>query len=144
MCIRDRAGEGGQMGKIIYSIISNPVYGINTLGILIPASVWLFSSIAATIRGKASALPFSVCARRVCLSPFSLNLHFNRLAWNDSKFDTELTSSHRFCAADQTSKSYVRAEVKDMSPPQSFSMRYGSSSFETRPSTWFTISSSDS
>ena len=42
-----------------------------------------------------------------------------RLAWKVSKFDTELTSSQRFCAALHTSKSKVMAEVKLMSPPQS-------------------------
>lgn len=41
----------------------------------------------------------------VLLFPFSLKRHFSLLAWNDSKFETELTSSHLFWAADHTSKS---------------------------------------
>ena len=74
---------------------SNPAYPLRASGILIPFSSWLFSSIAATILGNARALPFSVCTYLVLPSK-SLNRNFNLFAWNVSKFDTELTSSHFF------------------------------------------------
>ncbi|MFM7851058.1 MAG: hypothetical protein ACKO96_03880, partial [Flammeovirgaceae bacterium] len=48
-------------GEGFHPIFSNPVHGTNTFGILIPSGVWLFSKIAATIRGSANALPLSVC-----------------------------------------------------------------------------------
>ena len=48
-------------------ITSNPMYACNALGMQMPSSVWLFSSNAATIRGKASALPLRVCAS--CVRP---------------------------------------------------------------------------
>jgi hypothetical protein len=67
-----------------------------------PSAVWLFSSKAAKIRGKASVLPFRVCAGCVFLPVSSLNRSFSRVAWNDSKLETEIASS-RFCCADQFS-----------------------------------------
>jgi hypothetical protein len=48
--------------KTHYLIISKPVYGTNAAGMRIPSGVWLFSNSAATIRGNANELPFSVCA----------------------------------------------------------------------------------
>ena len=44
----------------LYFIISKPVKGTRTAGIFIPSGVWLFSRSAATILGRARALPFSV------------------------------------------------------------------------------------
>ena len=51
-----------------YLIISQPMYGCSAAGIRIPSSVWLFSSSAATIRGKARAEPFKVWQRVTFLS----------------------------------------------------------------------------
>lgn len=63
-----------------YQLIhSNPRYGTNAAGILMPASCWLFSKMEATIRGRANALPFSVWARTVFLSS-SLNRSLRRVA----------------------------------------------------------------
>jgi hypothetical protein len=45
----------------VYWIHSNPVYFTKAAGILTPLAVWWFSSNAATILGKAKALPFKVC-----------------------------------------------------------------------------------
>ena len=53
-------------GYFIYS--TPPIYGTSTLGSLIPSGVWLFSSSAATMRGRASELPLSVWASCVFLS----------------------------------------------------------------------------
>ena len=65
----------------LYSITSNPQYGIKTVGILtVPSACWLFSNKAATMRGSAKAEPFSVCKSCVFLSAV-LYLSFNRLAW---------------------------------------------------------------
>ena len=57
----------------------------------------MFSSRAAMMRARASALPFKVCASRVCLP--SRKRSFMRFAWKVSKFETELTSSQRCCPA---------------------------------------------
>ena len=75
---------------------SKPVYGTNTSGMRIPLSDWLFSKIAATILGKANALPFRVWASLGLSFPFLKRRFHTRLLWKVSKFDTELTSSQRF------------------------------------------------
>jgi hypothetical protein len=54
-----QAGEKG-FGINLQFMTSNLVYGTRILGTLMPSFVWLFSRIAATIRGNASALPLSV------------------------------------------------------------------------------------
>ena len=50
-----------------YFIISKPQYGTNAFGMRMPSGVWLFSSNAATMRGKASAEPFNVWQSSVFL-----------------------------------------------------------------------------
>ena len=55
-------------GSSDQSIISNPQYGTSAFGIRIPSGVWLFSSKAATIRGRANADPFNVWQSSVFLS----------------------------------------------------------------------------
>lgn len=45
-----------------YLIMSKPVYGTSTFGILIPSGVWKSSNSAATIRGRASEEPLRVCS----------------------------------------------------------------------------------
>ncbi len=60
-----------------------------------PSGVWLFSSKAARMRGKARALPLSVWAIWGLSDPLR-NHSFIRLAWKVSKLETLLTSSH-FC-----------------------------------------------
>ena len=51
----------------IYFIMSKPQYGINAFGMRMPSGVWLFSSKAATMRGKANAEPFKVWQSSVFL-----------------------------------------------------------------------------
>src|SRR5690606_2253259 len=109
----------------------------------IPFSVWLFSKMQATIRGKAKAEPFNVCANCILPSAF-LKRTFKRFDWNVSKLDTEDTSNQRSCAAEYTSISYVSAEVKLISPPHKRNTRYGNSNFCNKPCTYWLISSNTS
>ena len=98
MCIRDR-------------IKSNPVYGTNALGILIPSLVWLFSISPAITLGRAKELPLRVCNNSFLPSLF-LNLRFKRFDWYDLKFDTELISNHFLCPFENISKSYVEELIE--------------------------------
>ena len=48
------------LNSCVQSMMSKPVYGCSALGMRMPSGVWLFSSRAATIRGRASAEPLRV------------------------------------------------------------------------------------
>src|SRR6056300_413802 len=110
--------------NIGYEIMSKPVYGCKTFGILMPSGVWQFSKIPANTLGKAKALPFRVCAKTL-FPVASLKRSFKRLAWKVSKLDTEDISNHLSWAVENNSKSKVKAEVKPRSPPHSLSILYG-------------------
>ena len=58
----DTRQAAGMCGAIRYFIRSNPVKGTSAAGMRMPSGVWLFSSSAATMRGRASELPLRVWA----------------------------------------------------------------------------------
>src|SRR5882724_4878283 len=105
-----------------------------------PSAFWKFSSTATRVRPTASPDPLSVWTSSFLPCAF-LNRVCMRRAWKASQFETELISRYMFCAGTQTSRSKVLLAPLPMSPVESRTTRYGSSSFCRIASAWPTISS---
>src|SRR5574344_1103116 len=101
-----------------------PIYGLKLSGILtLPSACKLFSKNAISIRGGATTVLFSVCAKYLPFSPFTLI--FNLLACASERFEQLPTSKYFFCLGDQASTSIDLTFKSAKSPEQHSSVLTG-------------------
>ncbi len=81
-----------------------------------PSGCWCVSSTAISARPTATPLPLSVWTNTVCFS--RLKRVFIRRAWKARMFEHDEISRHARWPGSHTSRSYVRAAPKPVSPAQ--------------------------